>query len=55
MSIHLRERRERYIDVRNIDQLPLVGAPTQTQNPGTCPKGESNPWPFHKLDNTPTD
>lgn len=53
MSIDLRER-ERKIDVRNIDQLPLVGAPTQIQNPGMCTDGESNPRSFHTLDNTPT-
>ena len=39
---------ERNIDVRNINLLPLVHAPTrdQTCNPGTCPDGKSNWWPF---------
>ena len=40
-----REReRERNIDVRNIDQLPLLYALTgdQTRNLDKCPDGESN-------------
>ena len=42
------EGRERNIDVRNIDQLPLTCALTgnQTRNPGMCPDQKSNWWPF---------
>ena len=39
------KERERIIDVRNIDRLPLAHSPTgdQTHNPGMCPDWESNP------------
>ena len=52
MLIDFRERgrqreRERNIDVRNIDWLPLVCAPTRDRahNLGMCPDQESNPKP----------
>ena len=43
------EGRERDINVRNMDQLPLVGTlpSDQTCTWGMCPNWESNPQPFY--------
>ena len=48
--------RERNTDVRNINQLPPVHAPTgnQTCNLGLCPDQRWNPQPFGVQDHTPT-
>ena len=43
---------------RNMDRLPLMWAPTGdwTRNPGMCPDGKLNQWPFALQDNIqPTD
>ena len=48
-----RKRRETSMCERNINQLPLVHAPTwkQAHNPGMCPHQESNQGPFTLQDN----